>query len=131
MTLSNALEIAIHRKNTKRFIDADPTPVTLIPRGKKVYVDGTATFVQEPARPEQICKIIWQWDNGVNREISQSTSGSRRFDFVILGTHDAVIEIGDYWVVGEQTYVVEYVFPFNDYEVKAGGVTFGSKPKES
>ena len=64
MTLSNTLEIAIHRKNTKRFIAADPTPITFIPRGKKVLVDGTATFTQEEPRQEQICKIIWQWDNG-------------------------------------------------------------------
>jgi hypothetical protein len=127
MTLTNALEIAIHRKNTKRFIDADSTKITLVPNSEQ-FVDGTKKFIQGTPRPEQTLKIIWQGDTGMVRQIDNAQSGVRRFDFILLGEYDAVIEVGDFWRVGTQEYRIEYVYPYNDYEVKAGGVSHGHKP---
>jgi hypothetical protein len=127
MTLTNSLEISVHRKNTKRFIDADSTKIALIPRSEQ-YVDGTKKFLALPPRAVQTLKVIWMGDDGVVRQIDQTPGGVRRFDFVLLGEYDAIIQIGDCWYEGNQEFRIEYVYPYNDYEVKAGGVTHGSKP---
>ena len=127
MTITNQLELTIHRKNTKRFIDADPTKITLIPKFS-AYLNGTKIFGADFPRAEQTFKVIWNGDNGIVREIDTGVGGVRRFDFVLVGEHDAILEVGDHWKVNDQTFVVEYVYPTNDYEVKGGGVTHGNKP---
>lgn len=126
MALTNPLEISIHRKNTKRFIDADATKIALIPKGD-YFIDGTKVSLDQPPRAEQTFKIIWMGETGVIREVNDS-GGVKRFDFVLVGEYDAIVEIGDHWFVDGQIFVIEYIYPFNDYEVKAGGVTHGSRP---
>lgn len=120
----NAAQLAMHRRNTKRFIDDDPTEIQLSMRAIST-VAGTKTTAVSDEREPQIFKIIWQGDNGVVRE---PPSGARRFDFILLGKHDANVAIGDFWQVENQKFVIEYIFPKNGYEVKAGGVSHGSKP---
>lgn len=129
MTLTSTLELAIHRNGTKRFIDADPTLITLVPANQTAIVDGTRKSIGSVVvRGPQKFKIIYAGDTGIVREISEGQSGVRRFDFIIVGSHDAIVEIGDSFTLGTNKYVVEYVFPFNDYEVKAGGVSHGNQP---
>jgi hypothetical protein len=119
-----AVERSIHRKNTKRFIDSDPTVITLTTPVSAV-VNGTRVANYSEERNPQTFKIIWQGDDGVVREIP---GGTRRFNFILLGEHDAELAIGDFWQVDEQKFVIEYVFPDNGYEVKAGGVSHGPTP---
>lgn len=127
MTLRD-MELSLHRRGTRAFIDADYTDIVLIPRSEG-YVDGTKTFSEEDPRDLQTFKIIWPEDNGIIRDIGPD-GGVRRFDFILLGEYDAVVEIGDTFAIGEnnQYYVIEYIYPDNGYEVKAGGVSHGSKP---
>jgi hypothetical protein len=129
MTLTSSLELAIHRNGTKRFIDADPTLITLSPANQTAIVDGTRKSIgPSVVRNPQKFKIIYAGDTGIVREISDGQAGVRRFDFIIVGEHDAIVEVGDSFTLGQNKYVVEYVFPFNDYEVKAGGVSHGNQP---
>lgn len=124
--LSNPVELSVHRLNTKRFISADPTTIVLFKKNKQI-VDGSERVLPPTARQPQKFKIIWGGDTGVLREPGID-GGARRFDFVLLGAHNAIIEIGDYWKVGEQEFRIEYIYPNNGYEVKAGGVSHGLKP---
>lgn len=124
MALSSTLEKAIHRKGTKRFIDADPTTVVLSVPGGSV-VDGTFKSGVGSTRSPQQFKLIWGEQSGIVREIPD---GARRFDFTLLGVWDAIIEIGDTFNIGSQKYIITYLYPYNDYEVKAGGVSHGSDP---
>lgn len=117
-------ELSIHRKNTKRFIDSDPTVISLITPVKDM-INGTQVSSYVEDKDAQIFKIIWQGDDGVVRE---TPGGARRFNFILLGEHDAKLDIGDFWQVGEQKFVIEYIFPSNEYEVKAGGVSHGKTP---
>lgn len=126
MALS-AVELALHRKSTERFIASDPTEITLISRGTESIVNGTKTFSPGEERLEQSFKVIWNGDNGIVRQ-PDSSGGVRRFDFILVGRHDAELDIGDYWQVEDQENRIEYIYPDNGYEVKAGGVSNGPKP---
>ena len=125
MALSN-IELTLHRIGTKQFIDADPTNIILIPQASQA-VAGTKKFVEGPPRAEQKFKIIWADDNGIVRKVGND-GGVRKFDFIIVGEHDAVVAINDFWKDGDQKFVIEYVFPSLGYEVKAGGISHGSSP---
>jgi len=126
MALST-VELAIHRKNTDNFISADRTYIVLTPRGTESMVNGTKVFIPGNDRAEQSFKIIWMGENGIVRTPS-TDGGVRRFDFVLVGSYDAAVDVGDYWEVEDQENRIEYVYPFNGYEVKAGGISNGPKP---
>lgn len=124
MVLSSTLEKSIHRRNTLRFIASDPTTIVLMIPGGGI-VDGTFKSGAGSARNPQQFKLIWGEQSGIVRE---TPDGTRRFDFVLVGAHDATIEIGDRFSIGENKYVITYIYPYNDYEVKAGGVSHGPNP---
>ena len=118
--ISNEYEMAIHRKGTEYFIASDPTVIALVPHTEQ-FTNGTKKSVPQSPREEQVFKVIWGGDTGIVR---QTPNGARRFDFILVGKHDAEISIGDKFQNGKAT--VEYVFPSNGYETKAGGVIHGS-----
>jgi hypothetical protein len=124
VALSSALEKSIHRKNTRRFIASDPTTIVLTIPGKSV-VDGTIKAGSATYRDSQQFKLIWNGESGIIREVPD---GVRRLDFTLLGDYDAVVEIGDEFLIGTNKYVITYLYPYNDYEVKAGGISHGSDP---
>lgn len=113
------LELAIHQNGTQAFIAADPTEIVLTPHQEQI-VGGTKKLVPQPARNSQTFKIIWAGDTGIVR---RTPNGVRSFDFIIVGLHDAEVAIGDHFE--DDKFVIDYVFPPNGYEVKAGGVCNG------
>jgi hypothetical protein len=115
------IELAVHRNGTVHFINSDPTAIALIPN-TEVMEYGVRTFADSTPRPTTNYKLIWSGANGIVSTIDGQT---KRFDFVIVGTHDSVIAVGDHWKVGDVDYRIEYVFPTNGYEVKGGGVAHG------
>lgn len=122
--LSN-VELSIHRRGTDRFIDADPTIITLTPSAE-IWSGGTKTYGAETPRQPQSFKVIWSGSQ--DGLVIASEGKARRFDFILVGKHDAEVEIGDFWTVEDQHYQVEWIAPPNGYEVKAGGSSHGSKP---
>ena len=121
----STVELSIHRKGTQRFIDADPTEITLIP-STEVWSGGSKVYGSESPRQPQNFKIIWSGSqDGV---VVKSEGTTRRFDFILVGTYDAEVAIGDHWNVGDQHFQVEWVAPANGYEVKAGGISHGNNP---
>lgn len=123
--ISSSIELAIHRKNTDRFIKADPTNIVLFKKNVSI-IDGTERVLPPTARNVQKFKIIWGGESGIIRDVEGG--GVRRFDFILVGKYNSVVEIGDYWKNGNQVFTIEYILPSNGYEVKAGGVSHGSKP---
>lgn len=124
MALTSALERSVHRKGTERFIASDPTDIVLKIKGGSI-VDGTLKAGIGSERDPQQFKLIWGEQSGIVRE---GTDEARRFDFIILGRYDATVEVGDFFTIGENKYIITYVYPYNDYEVKAGGVSHGKDP---
>lgn len=128
MTMLSDFELSIHRKGTQKFIDADPTVIVLTP-STEVWSGGTKTYGSEPDRPAQNFKVIWSGSQ--DGLVVKSEGTTRRFDFILVGSYDAQVAIGDHWNVGEQHFQVEWVAPANGYEVKAGGVSHGDSPVAS
>ena len=120
----NPLELALQRKATAEFIEADRTDLVLIP-SNRVEEFGTVSFVDLPPRPSQPFKVIWPGGDGI---VVTSDGTTRRFDFILVGNYNATVAIGDHWSEGSQHYQVEWVQPYNEYEVKAGGSSHGSSP---
>lgn len=117
-------ELAINQSNTLAFIAQDPTTITLIPR-LDVWVAGSKKKTDQTPRDPQTFKVIWAPTTGIVQTIDGT---SRRFDFVLVGAFDAVVAIGDHWLQTIQDNEIDYVFPYNGYEVKCGGSSYGSKP---
>ena len=128
----SAAELALHRLGTQHFIDADYRMIALTPRTQEL-VNGTKKFAVQSPRPAQKFKVIFQNTSGVYqnpalyREVGDR-GGVQRFDFILVGEYDAVVAVHDFWKDGDQQYEVEYIFPYNGYEVKVGGVSHGPKP---
>lgn len=123
MALKQA-ELALHRKGTSHFIEADVTVISLVP-SQEQWVDGTKRFISQPPRDAQRFKIIWGGESGIVRE---TPNGVRRFGFILVGNYYATVAIGDTFYIGTNKFVIEYIFPDNGYEVKCGGNSHGSKP---
>lgn len=122
--IANATELAIHRANTKIYIDSDPVEIVLRTRVEE-WVAGTKKFEEGSPRAGQRFKIIWSGSTGFTYTIEGLT---RRFDFILVGEYDAVVEITDFWRVNSQDNEIQYIFPSNGYEVKCGGVSHGGAP---
>lgn len=118
----NPVELAIHRKGTSQFIAKDSTELVLIPSGE-VEINGSKSFVDSTPRIPQLFKFIYPGGNGVS---ITSDGITHKFDFILVGEYDATVAIGDHWAEGEQFYQIEWVAPYNEYEVKAGGTTHGA-----
>lgn len=122
--VAGTVELAINRANTDRYIKLDPTVITLIPR-LDAWVAGSKRKNDQPPRAPQIFKVIWGGSTGITASIDGTT---HRFDFILVGNYDAVVAINDHWFIGTQDNEIDYVFPSNGYEVKCGGLSYGSKP---
>lgn len=119
-----AAELNIQRRATKQFIDANPTVISLW-SVETIMSGGVAKRAPGGSRGPQTLRMIWLDETGIDR---RPPSGSRSFDFVLVGEHDANMAIGDYWFNGEQEFRIEAVTPYNGWEVKAYGVSNGPKP---
>ena len=123
MTLS-AFEAAVNQRNTKAFVDADPTWLTLI-TSTEVWHGGSKRMVDGAARTPQPFKIIYQ---GGDQIVTTSDGTTKKLDFVLVGYHNASVAVGDHWKEGKQTYQITEIEPWNGYEVKAKGITIGGNP---
>lgn len=118
------------RRQTHWFIENDPTPIALIPV-EKVEAPGGGWNMQElPPRPTQNFKLIYQ--TGSDGVVQTADGQNRRYEFILLGEWDAVINIGDVFTEPEhdgQRWVVSGLLPYNGYETKAGIVSYGRNPQ--
>ena len=118
----DTVEVAIHRAGTDHFINSDPTEIVLTPYQEQI-VAATKKFTPGTPREPQKFKIIWAGENGIVR---QTPNGARRFDFILVGRFDAIVDINDQFEDGKG--IIEYIFPDKQYQIKAGGVYRGTKP---
>jgi hypothetical protein len=123
MALS-VVELSLHRKGTESFIAADTTTILLTSKAE-VWAGGTKTLSADTDREPQDFKVIWSGSDGI---VPHESGTTRRFDFILVGKYDAEVAIGDFWDIEDQHNVIEYVYPFNGYEVKCGGKSYGSNP---
>lgn len=123
----SAAELAMRKKNTRRFISKDPKTIALIPASATEDA-GSIEFADQAPRAAQTFRLIFPQIEGRTKD---SDRMNYRAEFIILGEFNATLEINDHWSEGTQDYAIEWVQPFNGYEVKAGGVTHGSDPQRN
>ena len=140
----NPTALAIHKKNTQHYIENNPTSIVLMPSvdtwsgGTRIlsdrtqddpnpyHVDSDGNPLQIPfPRAAQDFKIIWSGGTGI---VVDSLGITHKFDFILVGAFDAELAIGDHWSVGAQKFNIEYIYPYNGYEVKGGGLSIGGHP---
>lgn len=121
--MRSAAELKSLRAGTKAFIAANPVELDLIPRVRIKSGTGT-TFQDQPARrPQTICLIDQSTARSPVPGVIQTSDGRERLtDFILLGAHDSVVELWDYWTDASGTWEVAQVFPANGYEVRAAVV---------
>lgn len=98
--------------------------ITLTPRETTV-IAGTKSMADLPSRDPQEFWFIWQGDNPI---VSTDKGTTRRLDFVLVGSFDAEVAVGDHWETAGQKFEITYLAPYNGYEVKCGGVSIGANP---
>lgn len=91
----DAMEVKIHRMNTKAFIDHRPSTITLNrPTTARAKTGGTKPVVDTP-QAAQTMRII---QSGVSNSIVTLTDGTQReVEFVLLAEHDANMQRDDFW----------------------------------
>jgi hypothetical protein len=111
-------ELELNRENTAAFIAARPTQIVLTP--VKRTRTGTKGFKDEdqPVRKVQTFRII---ENGAPRNpVTRGENGTQReVDFMLLGLHDAIVEVNDHWETDGRQWRVDEVVRSNGYEQRA------------
>lgn len=118
------VELSMQRMATAQYISAKPKTIVLHSRARTM-VNGTMKTANTGVRAPQIFRLVWLSEDGIHE---RPPEGSRKFDFAIIGNYDAEVAIGDFWKEGDQEFVVENITPSNGWEVKAYGISHGSKP---
>jgi len=122
-------ELAIQRGVTEAFIEAEPVSIALRTRGRVRTPSGAYATSEGPARAPQTFKVIMVSPAGASIEQSGGDGTERRVDYVLLGTYDAQVGIGDFWEEGATRYEVSSVIPYNGYEVRANVRAYGTDPQ--
>lgn len=121
------VELAMQRRNTQAFIEASPVELVLVPHTDvKTPSGGVVTTPGTPRVPQRFRLIPM---SSVERP-SESTNGGeqRKYDMTLLGNWDCVMDIGDEFSdVDGNTYVIDALVPFNNYERKGLVTSYGRR----
>ena len=126
---SNQRGLSALRKQTKFFIDDDPTAIAL-KTGKGVATEkpsGGMSYGDAATRTVQLFKLI-NTGGDFDGIVATDDAEIKRYNYIILGQHDALVAIGDYWDDGNTRYQVVSALVKNDYETKHAVVAYGRDP---
>lgn len=122
-------EIAVNRLNTDIFIRQNPVSVALRTRATIQTPSGGSEHVEAETRQPQTFRLIMQSPAGAS--IEQRTEfgeTERRIDYVLLGSWDAEVDVGDFWERSGVHFEVMSLIPWNGYEVRANVEANGLRP---
>lgn len=118
--MKSPTELRIQKINTRAFIDADFVILTLHTREKMMSGTEKGMFVDGPDRPPQKFRLITQQPSpyaGARANTTEASTAS--FQYVLLGTADAEMEIYDWWTLPTGQHVeITTMMPDNGYERK-------------
>lgn len=124
--LTNPREIAVNRKNTAAFIDADYELVTLTPRTKTRSNTGGFTWTKAAPRAPQKFHFGERVTNAMpNNHVPGGTQ--RTEDYTLLGNWDAAIEVNDIFTRSDGSeWEVVALQTENGYERRATVIRYGA-----
>lgn len=121
------VELKVNRLNTKAFIDANPTMVTLVPQAMQKTGTGTKYVAQTPRLP-QVMRIIDQ-TRTFGPEPGTAVGGDgkqRKLEYQLLGEWDAEMGLHDFWVDANGIrWEIADLLPDQDYERRAQVIRYG------
>lgn len=129
-SLVNAL-----RKGTAVSIKIDSHPIVLVPHQRTSGPGGVYDNVPQPPRQVQQLSVepvgaAISGIAGTGGGISHSEGASlHKWDYELVGPHDAEMEIGDTWEYDGTTYRIIAIKPENGYERRAVVSAIGGAPK--
>ena len=129
VSASNQAGLAYLRRGTKAFIGNDPTVLELVP-GQAVATEkasGGYDYGDGVKRSPQTFKIIGQNNDSSAKSDSEGATKVSR-TYILLGEHDSIAEVGDWWTDGGNRYTVIELLVANDYERKWLVDSQGSEP---
>ena len=124
--------LRVLRKQTKRFIDDDPFDIILIPRAKSRVPGGGFEMVDQAPRASQRVKLIYTGSaRGIGGAEGVQVTGDgveRRYDYVVIGEWDMVVDVGDHWEdASGQRWEVLGMIPDNEYERRVTCSAYGRR----
>jgi hypothetical protein len=115
------------RITTSAFIADDPTTIALLRQTKVRKPSGGHDFPKLPIAPQVFRFINQDIGGGVTAGADDGTV--RRFDYVLVGNHDADVQINDTWVDGQIQYKVDSIIPNNGWETRVHVTGFALEPE--
>lgn len=126
MAITNPAELDLLRRNTKAFIDVNSITLALVPRIKIRQGTGSVWQDQAPRLPQRLRLIDQSTSNApVPGTLAGADGIQRKVQFQLLGQHDAVFGLYDYWQADGMRYEIAEVFPPNGYEQRAQVICYG------
>jgi hypothetical protein len=123
----NALELAVHRTNTKAFIDADPRSIVLV---RSVPVsNGSGGTIPGPATPQPAQTMrLMPVDTAVTTERRLADGSVAVPSWTLLGEYTANMKRGDTLTLPDGTTgEIAYVHEKRTYQVKGEVATRGAR----
>jgi hypothetical protein len=126
----SAIELEVNRTNTRAFIEANLSLITLVRQIKTI----TGTGVKKTAvpRPTQQARLVDQtrtFDASPGK-LTGADSTSRQLQYQLVMLWDAEVAKDDYWLDGEtgERWDVKDLLPDNGYERRAEVMRYGEGP---
>lgn len=119
-------KLANLRYTTGAFIKGNPRTIILNRSVREETPSGGANFTTVNLPPQQFRFINQDIGTGITTGMDDGIA--RRFTYVMVGRHDADIDINDSWEEGEQQYRVDGLVPDNGWERRAYVTCFAKKP---
>lgn len=111
--------LAIHRDLTDAFIAQNSVELTLIPRGETVTATGGRLKTASTPRVPQVFSLIEPSDSGFRLPSVIAEGSQQSFDFMLLGSYDAIVEENDVFTYDGHEYKVMTLMIDNGYETRA------------
>lgn len=123
----DAVELEIHKANTRAFIDVKPSVLALTPKTDRVRTaaGGWKDADAAPRQP-QTFRIIELGTRAGRQEIKLQDGSLREVVFWLLGEVDAQIDVDDWWTAEDgRLWQVADIVRSNGYETRAPVVERG------
>ena len=115
------------RVTTRAFINDDPQTIVLKRQVKVRKPGGGHDFPKVPIAPQVFRFINQDISSGLATGIDEGTA--RRFSYVLVGLHDADIDINDTFELNGIEYQVMSIIPNNGWETRCYVSAFAEEPE--
>lgn len=115
------------RYTTRQYILDEPTTIVL-KRKTEIAKPGGGHDKTRLALAPQTFRFTNQDITG-GMTFGQGDAEAHRFTYVLIGQHDADIEIDDIWEDGKDQYRVDALIPNNGWETRAYVTLFSTEPE--